>query len=52
MTEINFNLKKIRADFPMLSAKIRGKPYIYLDNAATTHKPLSVIDARGALKWL
>jgi cysteine desulfurase/selenocysteine lyase len=44
MTKTPFNLEKIRADFPMLSAKVRGKPYIYLDNAATTHKPLSVID--------
>ncbi|MBI3813492.1 MAG: cysteine desulfurase [Nitrospinae bacterium] len=44
MTKTLFNMEKIRADFPMLSVKVRGKPYIYLDNAATTHKPLSVIE--------
>ncbi|MBI5186999.1 MAG: cysteine desulfurase [Nitrospinae bacterium] len=37
-------IEKIRADFPMLSARINGKPLIYLDNAATTQKPLAVIE--------
>lgn len=37
--------KKIRRDFPILSSRINGKPLIYLDNAATTHKPRKVIDA-------
>ena len=35
----------IRKDFPILSRKNRGKPLVYLDNAATTQKPQSVIDA-------
>lgn len=39
-----FDVDKIRADFPMLSAKVNGKPLVYLDNAATTHKPLAVIE--------
>lgn len=36
---------RIRKDFPILSRKVHGKPLIYLDNAATTHKPVSVIEA-------
>jgi cysteine desulfurase / selenocysteine lyase len=40
-------LQKIRSDFPILSREIRGKPLIYLDNAATTQKPLAVIDAQA-----
>lgn len=39
------DIKTIRKDFPNLSAKIHGKPLVYLDNAATTLKPQSVIDA-------
>ena len=38
------DVEKIRKDFPILSQSIRGKPLIYLDNAATTHKPISVIE--------
>lgn len=38
-----FNVKKIRADFPILQQKIKGKPLVYLDNAASTQKPDSVI---------
>lgn len=33
-----------RTDFPILKAKIHGRPLVYLDNAATTQKPLAVID--------
>lgn len=36
---------KIRADFPILNQKIHGKDYVYLDNGATTQKPIQVIDA-------
>ena len=39
------DLKKIREDFPILSRKVYGKPLVYLDNAATTQKPLCVLDA-------
>ena len=37
------NVEKIRKDFPVFTQTVRGKPLIYLDNAATTHKPSSVI---------
>jgi cysteine desulfurase / selenocysteine lyase len=40
-----FDLERIRADFPILGRRIRGKPLVYLDNAATSQKPQSVIDA-------
>lgn len=39
------NVDKIRKDFPILKQKVYGKDLIYLDNAATTHKPQAVIDA-------
>ncbi|MBI5179483.1 MAG: cysteine desulfurase [Nitrospinae bacterium] len=37
-------VEKIRAEFPMLSTKVHGHPLVYLDNAATTHKPRAVIE--------
>ncbi len=39
-----FDINRIRKDFPILSREVNGKPLIYLDNAATTQKPLVVID--------
>ena len=36
---------QLRKDFPILSERVRGKPLVYLDNAATSQKPRSVIDA-------
>jgi cysteine desulfurase/selenocysteine lyase len=39
------DVEKIRADFPILGIKPRGKPLIYLDSAATSQKPRQVIDA-------
>lgn len=36
---------RLRRDFPILSSRVNGKPLVYLDNAATTQKPRSVIDA-------
>ncbi len=39
-----FDVQKIRKDFPMLSEQMNGHPLVYLDNAATTQKPLSVIE--------
>ena len=41
---MSLNLDKIRSDFPILEATVNGKPLVYLDNAATTQKPQSVID--------
>ena len=40
-----FDAERIRADFPILQQQVNGHPLIYLDNAATTQKPDSVIDA-------
>ena len=40
-----FDVDKIRQDFPILAEKIRNKPLVYLDNAATCHKPQAVIDS-------
>ncbi|HUO58874.1 MAG TPA: cysteine desulfurase [bacterium] len=39
-----FNVEKLRKDFPLLRQKVHGKPLVYLDNAATTQKPLVVIE--------
>jgi hypothetical protein len=43
----SFDVWKIREDFPILSQQIRGKPLVYLDNAATSQKPQVVIDMRN-----
>ena len=40
----DFDVTKYRKDFPILNRKVHGKPLIYLDNAATTQKPQSVIN--------
>ena len=40
-----FDVKKIREDFPILQREVYGRPLVYLDNAATTQKPLCVLDA-------
>ncbi|MEN9363201.1 MAG: hypothetical protein RI903_509 [Bacteroidota bacterium] len=39
------DISKLRADFPVLDQQVNGSPLIYFDNAATTQKPLAVIDA-------
>lgn len=39
-----FDVERVRRDFPILSVQARGKPLVYLDNAATTQKPQVVID--------
>ena len=39
------SLRKLRADFPILSTRFDGQPLVYFDNAATTQKPRQVIDA-------
>jgi cysteine desulfurase/selenocysteine lyase len=40
-----FDVARVRADFPILRRQARGRPLVYLDNAATTQKPQVVIDA-------
>ena len=44
---MEFNIEKIRNDFPVLSRENRGKPIAFLDNAATSQKPIPVIEAVG-----
>ena len=41
----NLDVARIRGDFPILKQTVNGKPLVYLDNAATSQKPQSVIDA-------
>ncbi len=43
----DFDVARIRADFPILVTKVRGKPLVYLDNAASSQKPRAVIDTLG-----
>lgn len=45
MSKMNYDVNAIRKDFPILSRTIYDKPLVYLDNAATTQKPLCVLDA-------
>lgn len=40
-----FDIRSVRADFPILNRKVNGKPLVYLDNAATTQKPMSVVES-------
>ncbi len=40
-----FDAERVRADFPILSREIYGKPLVYLDNAASAQKPVQVLDA-------
>ncbi|WP_019905831.1 family 2A encapsulin nanocompartment cargo protein cysteine desulfurase [Methylobacterium sp. 77] len=40
-----FDVERVRRDFPALHQSVNGHPLVWLDNAATTHKPQSVIDA-------
>lgn len=43
--ELSFDVQSYRKDFPALHQSVHGKPLVYLDNAATSQKPQSVIDA-------
>lgn len=45
MSKMNYDVNAIRKDFPILSRTVYNKPLVYLDNAATTQKPLCVLDA-------
>ena len=42
---MSYNVEEIRQDFPILKREVYGRPLIYLDNAATTQKPRSVVEA-------
>ena len=42
-----YDVEKFRKDFPILNRQVHGVPLVYLDNAATTQKPLSVIETEN-----
>nr|MBX2868600.1 aminotransferase class V-fold PLP-dependent enzyme [Acidiferrobacterales bacterium] len=42
---MSYDVNAIRADFPILSREVHGKPLVYLDNGASAQKPRAVIDA-------
>ncbi|MBO9637729.1 MAG: cysteine desulfurase [Siphonobacter aquaeclarae] len=42
---IPFDIERVRADFPILDQEVNGRKLVYFDNAATTQKPVSVIEA-------
>ena len=44
-TSKSFDIKKVRAQFPILEEKVNGKPLVYFDNGATSQKPIQVINA-------
>jgi cysteine desulfurase/selenocysteine lyase len=43
--EVGYDVERVRKDFPILHQQLRGRPLVYLDNAATGQKPQAVIDA-------
>ncbi len=43
-----YDLDRVRADFPILAQKVHGRPLVYLDNAASTQKPRTVLNAIAA----
>jgi cysteine desulfurase/selenocysteine lyase len=43
-----FDVQRIRADFPLLARSVHGKPLVYFDNANTSQKPVTVIEAMNA----
>src|SRR5512134_3803355 len=44
-TRASFDVERFRSDFPILEREVNGKPLVYFDNAATTQKPRTVLDA-------
>jgi cysteine desulfurase / selenocysteine lyase len=48
VTRSAFDVEKVRADFPILSERVHGKPLVYLDSANTSQKPVAVIEAMDA----
>ena len=50
-TSPSLDVARVRADFPILAQRVRGKPLVFLDSAASAQKPRAVIDAmRGAME--
>lgn len=44
ISNLGFDIERVREDFPILNQQVHGKPLVYLDNGATTQKPVPVID--------
>ncbi len=44
-SEVGLDIEKVRADFPILTRQVHGKPLVYLDTAASSQRPLAVIEA-------
>ncbi|MDA1072962.1 MAG: aminotransferase class V-fold PLP-dependent enzyme, partial [Proteobacteria bacterium] len=42
-----FDVERVRADFPILSRQVHGRPLVYLDSAASAQKPRQVIEAES-----
>jgi cysteine desulfurase / selenocysteine lyase len=49
LDKMNFDINKIRSYFPVLKQKVYNKPLVYLDNAASTQKPIHVLEAERKL---
>ena len=45
LTATTYDVEAVRADFPVLSRTVGGRPLVYLDNASSSHKPRQVLDA-------
>ena len=45
------NIQEIRKHFPILDQEVNGHPLVYLDSAATSQKPIQVIEALERLLW-
>ena len=41
---MSFNIKDIRTDFPILDQQVNNRPWVYFDNAATTQRPIPVVE--------
>lgn len=46
----SYDVHKVRADFPILSTEVHGKPFVFLDSAASAQKPIQVMDAERTLQ--
>jgi cysteine desulfurase/selenocysteine lyase len=45
-----YDIEKVRWDFPILEREVNGRPIVYLDNAATSQKPLQVVETLTTMR--
>src|SRR5262249_9222933 len=45
VTRMSYDVERVRKEFPILAREVHGRPLVYLDNAATSHKPRAVLQA-------